>query len=604
MPRTVVPEQQKRAADIAELKSIYPTDNRVVDVISDPDGQYSPYYWNPNGEASNADGVDIIESNITEFADGGANEGTWVKGRRDLTILDSLVPDGAELQDIDGTQGSDAKIGVADASTTENELFDTSGDRNGVVGPSSVTISGDLNPTVSSSDNYQADSFDEAETGTLKLVVNGSDLVTIDLTSTSNSITNSTANGSQLSVSASSPLTFANGDTYNDNYQRTGSYQVDQADLTSGTNTVKVRHEDGTGTLIGESESLEYFLDDDTGNITFASEGFSNLSLDPTKQLSGVAYHTGGTFDYSVTASGVYQNTYAEGNAIDFNTTNATISSISVPELGSTETPPKDIGVSETATISGQRIISESATVSTTVQDDIDTNAPFTSGGVTDFDLLIDQVTSGNAALDHNFDDENYRLAPSQNYDTDLGTGAYDSTQTLTDGNAPYDTQLQVTEGKVVYPSVDYSTITNGPANPNYSGTNTTGGRTYYGVFTDSLAVSNFVLFINGTGTLVNDGTASSSTDEVGVAIKAPSQTGWMDINQNFTPGQTADGNGAYQETNADNPSQTIGANSEIGVTIGTNSTSDSFNKLYYRITVGQDFTGEITNFSVDWGAN
>jgi hypothetical protein len=605
MPRTVVPEEEKRVADISALKQIFPTDNRVVDVVSDPDGQFTPYYWDPNGEASNADGIEIIESGITEFADGGAEEGVWRKGQRDLSVLDSLVPDGVSLQEIDGTDGATAKIGLPDGSLTKNEVFGNGADEKGAIGPTGASVSGDLNPQVSGGDNFGADTFDEATKGTLRLVVNGSDLVTIDLTSSTSSITNSTGNGSELSVSASSPLTFTNGDTFEDIQQRTGSWTVDQGDLTAGENTVKVIHEDGTGNTIGQSQELSYYVDDDTSDVNFSGESLGSLNLDPTKELSGVAYHEGGDVTYSVNIDNVYRNTYAQGNAISFSTGgNSNVSSVSIPELGGSEDESKQITLSETANITSNRLIGESLSVTAEVQDDIDTNAPFTSSGVTDFDLLIDQVGAGNQALLHRYNDENYRLAPGANFEEDLGNGSYDSTQSIADGNPPYDTQLQVTEGKVVYPSVDYSTISNGPTgNPNYSGGNTTGQRTYYGVFTDPLAVSNFVFEINGSATLVSEGNATTG-DEIAISIKAPTQTGWMDLNENFVPGSTADGDGAYQETNANSPSQSVGPNSEIGATIGTKSTTDSFDLLYYRFTVPANWTGEITEMSVNWGAN
>lgn len=605
MPRTIVPEEQQRVQDVNKLaQNVFPTDNRVVNVISDPDDQFTPYYWDPNGDPVNADGIEIIESKVTGFGQGEADAGTWKRGRRNVGVLDNLLPEGVSLEDIDGTNGQTAKIGLPDGDTSKNEVFSTSGNRNGVIGPQGETISGTLNPQVQSTDNYQNDTFDRATEGTLKLVVNGSNLVTLDLT-VSGSNTQTSANGSQLSVTAENPITFINGEPFDGNDQRTGTYQVVQADLTQGTNTIKVRHEDGGSNLIGESETLEYFLDPETSNITFASESVSNLQKNTTKQLSGVAYNTGGTVDYSVSASNVYKNTFENGTGITFSTTNVSLSNISIEELGTNEDETKTLQIAETASIDEQRIIGGSLSVQATIDDPIDSNAPFTTSGVTDFDVLIDQVNSGNSALSHNFNDENYRVAPDANLESDLGSGAYDSAISIADGSANgYGSELQVTEGKIVYPSIDYSTIANGPTgNPNYSGTNTTGERTYFGIFTDTLAVSNFVLNINGTGTLVSEGQATTG-DELSVSIKAPTQTGFMDINENFEPGQTADGNGAYQETNATNPSQSVGPNSEIGLTIGEKSTVDAFDSLIYRITVPEDFTGEITQMTIDWGAN
>lgn len=82
MSRTVVPEQERRASDLTDLAdNIYPSDNRVVLVESDFDGASNHFYWDPSGDASNANGEDKVSSNITEFADGGANEGLWRRVR-------------------------------------------------------------------------------------------------------------------------------------------------------------------------------------------------------------------------------------------------------------------------------------------------------------------------------------------------------------------------------------------------------------------------------------------------------------------------------------------------------------------------------------------
>lgn len=77
MPRTITPEEQERASDITGLKSIKPTPNRKVHVDSDADGEPNMFYWDPSGEASNADGVTIIESNVSSYGNGGSNEGVW-----------------------------------------------------------------------------------------------------------------------------------------------------------------------------------------------------------------------------------------------------------------------------------------------------------------------------------------------------------------------------------------------------------------------------------------------------------------------------------------------------------------------------------------------
>lgn len=78
MPRTIVPEEQQRASDLSDLRDNFrPTKNRTVHVDSDADGAGNIFRWDPNGEATNYDGVTKIKSNISEYNDGGASEGLW-----------------------------------------------------------------------------------------------------------------------------------------------------------------------------------------------------------------------------------------------------------------------------------------------------------------------------------------------------------------------------------------------------------------------------------------------------------------------------------------------------------------------------------------------
>ena len=78
MSRTYVPEEESRATDLSGLaNNIRPTSNRVVHVDSDDDGAGNFFYWDPSGEASNADGTTAVASNISEFSDGGSSEGLW-----------------------------------------------------------------------------------------------------------------------------------------------------------------------------------------------------------------------------------------------------------------------------------------------------------------------------------------------------------------------------------------------------------------------------------------------------------------------------------------------------------------------------------------------
>ena len=78
MSRTIVPEEETRAADLTDLKdNIRPTSDRKVLVESDADSEPNMFYWDSDGEASNADGVTTVESNIAQYSNGGSSEGLW-----------------------------------------------------------------------------------------------------------------------------------------------------------------------------------------------------------------------------------------------------------------------------------------------------------------------------------------------------------------------------------------------------------------------------------------------------------------------------------------------------------------------------------------------
>ena len=112
MPRTIVPEEQQRVPDLTALRNnIRPTTNRTVHVDSDADGAGNIFRWDPNGEATNADGVSTVASNITLYADGGAEEGLW--RRMQLPFVGATTADLSEA-------GSEA-----DAPAASNRLYFT-----------------------------------------------------------------------------------------------------------------------------------------------------------------------------------------------------------------------------------------------------------------------------------------------------------------------------------------------------------------------------------------------------------------------------------------------------------------------------------------------
>ncbi len=67
MARTQVPEEEQRVSSLEELRNnISPTAKRVAFVESDADGDSNYFWWDARGEASNADGVTKVSSNVKD----------------------------------------------------------------------------------------------------------------------------------------------------------------------------------------------------------------------------------------------------------------------------------------------------------------------------------------------------------------------------------------------------------------------------------------------------------------------------------------------------------------------------------------------------------
>lgn len=519
----------------------------------------------------------------------------------EISDVENLLPRGEPLSKLGAFEGKRVKLSSSAGSFSKNEVFEnsTNTEKGGII--SGDVIDGTLNPQVEETKTHSANTFSPGSVGVLKMVVNGSVIIALNLNLDDNSTSKTSSNGSVLSVSSATPLNFANGDVFEERTERTGSWEIDQADLTYGLNIVKIVHEDLNQNVISETQTIRYFLENEIYSIAFGVPEFTNLSTNGSKTLSGVTYDREASVQFNADAEFVYQTVYGAGNVVSYpDTQNVSIPDEPLPELGPSEGPDTTLSVEKTLNVSEDRVIGEGVEAKLAIEDPFEGQK--SSSLASAYDLLIDNYTKQNDPLTHYFESENYRADPASDFDTDLSSGAYDSSRSLEDGTQ-YGDQLQVTEGKVVYPSVDYSSISDGPPNPDYS--STTGQRTYYGIFENGTAVSNFVLEVDGTGRLVETSqTLSFGSDDVSIAIKVPTQTGWMDVSKPFCVGEHGDRDGAYQETNAESPNKSIGPDSEIGLTIGTKSTGKAFDNLYYRIRAPENWTGEITKMNISWGVS
>ncbi len=239
-------------------------------------------------------------------------------------VLKSLAPPPApELDDIDrNTSGVTAKLsfGATNSiggytnhpSVDVNGTYSASGNVGGVFN-ATTNLTGTLNedvPAHTGNPNpaYPANAFGNGDQGTIKLLVNGSEVHSEDL-STYGSGTTSNGNGSGFTLTAATSCVFASsGDPFEPFKYRTGSYTVDSDDMRNGYNYCQVQHVVGANTY--SSDIVYWIVNDDTTATAFSAESISNISMAGSKYISGAEYHTSGTIDYTITLDNIYIEMY------------------------------------------------------------------------------------------------------------------------------------------------------------------------------------------------------------------------------------------------------------------------------------------------------
>lgn len=590
--------------------------------------------------------LSILTNNIGEAEDGVYSDGLFTDFSPNTPIgtaidrfnevLGSLSPPPAPaLSDIDfdtslGTAGkvsfgsSNAIAGYSNVSTNGggsaldiNDTFTSSSgsslrkgiyaagtNKTGALAEAIVADTGSPNPA------YPANAFGDGYSGTLQLELNGSVIHSIDLTifGFGNDL-NGNGSGFQ-NVSAGTPLSFPNGDTFDLFYYRTANWIVNSADERNGWNYARVIHTSSTFTR--STNYFEWVVDANTTATSFSGETLDSLSMSGSNHLSGVEYHTGGSAQYDITISNVHRNTYSNSaSAVSYSTTNCSVSSSA---LGSISSEADDEVITNAAVTvspdSNNRILNGSITVAT--QADRTVQSDLTSSGDSIAGILVDSNSDNSTATNETLNGEDYRV-PSNRSLTDTtgftsgGAGLWDSTISLVSATAGYSDGLIVVGSSLYYPSNasvpnsgNFSTIANGPAgNPDYS--SATGAREYWRYFYFSSATSNFVLNLNGTGTVVNAGSVSSSTDEFSVEMLLPNTTqdgvGSVEFKDCSVAFTDIDSDGCYASTYGSNVGDVSGAN--WGLTAGSRNTATAGNAVIIKIIAGQGWTGNITNISL-----
>lgn len=492
--------------------------------------------------------------------------------------------DGGSALDVDGSFGSVApRIGIFNAATV---------------------INGVLNDDVSAhAYSYPANSFGNANLGTLKLEVNGTVIQSVDLTSfgSGNSLN---ANGSGFNLSAATSVSFPDASPFALFKYRTGTWTVSAADQRNGFNYIRVIH-----TTTGDSITnwFSWVNDADTTATAFSSMSITGLSMTGSVFLSGVQYHTGGTATYNVTISNHHRNTYDDsGVGIIFPTSTncSTTFGIAVNAAVSPNWEATTQVIATTLTVDTGRILDADLAVSTqvlrTVQSDLTSST--TNGG---FRLLSDTNISSPTSetdLQESWNGEGYRVRSnvsltSTAYATGPGNSPadWDSTVSLVSGTAGYDGLLAY-NGALRYPTQganggNFGGITNGPAgNPTYAAAS--GNRTYLRYFFVGTGKQNFnFAFTVSTATFVSVATGPSGNN-LTMEILAPNTTqngsGTVQFKDAVVAYTDNDAIGCFSATHG----ATIPTN--WGITLGTRSTATSGSVIVMRITAASGWTGNI----------
>jgi len=436
--------------------------------------------------------------------------------------------------------------------------------------------------------NYSNDAFGNAESGSLKLYVNGALTHTLNLdgfvgagspNSGSASDFAASTNTGFFDISEARAARDQNGSEYDIFQHRTAKFVIDTPEQQNGWNYARIQHEYGGASYV--TNYVQWFNDPEASNqaMVAQNESVAFTGHGPAKYLSGVEYFRSGSLQYTVEATNFYKYTYPTGAVLGFNRT------LNVDPISS-QTPPDitALDVDKVLSITGSTNTTDDVMLNDTVTLSFDLSHPFkfnlsAAGTVKANGILIYNVDNASTNTIEHFDDETYRLVSDayalQSDVLDAGN-VWDSENHMTGGGATgHTTGLMFYDSKLVSPTQganggDFSSLANGPSgNPDYS--STTGTRTFFRKLKNTESTAVYDLKITTTkNTRINSSVLS--TNNVKFFVKIPEQTGWMDISRAFTYGSVSDNDGALitGATDNQNTSTTSEANSVHCVTFGT----------------------------------
>ncbi len=430
--------------------------------------------------------------------------------------------------------------------------------------------------------------------GLLELHINDVLVDSFDLAAVFNPANES---GNQSWTPANSPaskITVTSVGVYNNIWQKLNArLNIAATDLRKGYNRVVLKH---TGIAAGEqvAQAYEVFYDDATTNPVMSAVVMAIHSEVP-KFLSGVKYLGNGSMvKVSTTIANMADNSYVS-NPVEFYGLKGANTTTVAPDDGVVSGLSNPPAVGENMVITDKVIVLNSAN-----QCDADGRItgrprdPFGAyGTVTSAsqNILISTFSNRANATTEYFDDEAYRLPLSWNSDdkTSPLTGNWDSTALLGASDAQQFISTD-NEHSLMYPAINFSNGYQPDNAANYSGH--AGDQQYLRGIQGSAAKSSIQLVLNG----LTGGIGQIGSGDVNVEIKLPGVGGWWDCAKPF-PGSlgTTDGDGCLNGAISYS-----GGKATINATFGTNSSFNSNNRLYVRITL-RNGNRIIKSISTNW---
>ena len=524
-------------------------------------------------------------------------------------------------------------------------------------------IEGDLNEDVSAiAPDYVNNSFSDANSGSLVLEVNGSDLHTVDLTGVYNNVgagepgsgsgTTFTGNSGFFDLSVWRPAEYDNDVPYYLEIQRTGKYRVHTDDQRDGWNYARVKHIGSWGTRT--TNYIEWVNDSESqnNNISDAGTGITQFGDDDIFYLSGVKYFVNPTGSIETRISNIYKNVYSTANnAVTLsNLSNATALSIVQRGSGLTSDRTENDGSAplqalntnadsqnEVTHFTGSIQFNQSTSLSGAFTSDTGTSLHDCSAALTFVhplknnhtittqtatNLLVYSASDNSTHNNEYFNGEQYRIQ----------SGSYTTQESITNVSNEWDSQISINDagsyagfakGLMVYDGILISPFKGGNSgdfrnhtdagvfegpdnNVNYS-TLTESSREYFRYFENSSNndLARFGVTIYGDATIVSRATSKGANKNCTIELKCPGKNEFVDLAVSFTAGAGSvsgqEGDGCLSGT-LDATIDSGGAANEVNFgTFSVNGQTSGAQSIVLRVTADEDWTGYISQIDVRW---